>query len=259
MKIGVNLISHAIAAALLLASPEAQAAAAKASPTPSPTPAAKGRGLFGLFGHKEKPAPKASPSAKPGAKPAASPAASPSPAEKAKHHKEEAADAEGTKAENAPKSEPSKAEKAEEGEKAEKTPPAPEGAEKKADEENKPPAATPAPKGRHGKNKGAAATPPPKEQTKEQIALAKAMAGGDPDAIEKAKYDEVRSRALADERIQKLREKADGALSEEEGRKELRAYNKALFEKMRALEPSISGRVERVEAAVLKQLDGKSE
>jgi hypothetical protein len=86
-----------------------------------------------------------------------------------------------------------------------------------------------------------------------------AMAGGDADAIEKAKYDEVRVRALEDPRVKELKGKADEALTDDEGRKALRAYNKALFQKMRSLDGSIKDRVDRMEAAVMKRLEGSGE
>jgi hypothetical protein len=129
--------------------------------------------------------------------------------------------------------------------------------EKKEDE---PAPATPTKKTR-GK-KGAAKpdetteSTPEAEKTKEQIAVDKAVESGDQDAIEKAKYDEVRSRALADEKVKALKEKADSATGEEEGRQALRAYNKALFQKMRSLDSSIKDRVDRMETAVLKRLEG---
>jgi hypothetical protein len=104
-----------------------------------------------------------------------------------------------------------------------------------------------------GKGKVATSTPAP-TQTKEQQALAKAHASGDADTIEKAKYDEVKSRAAADEKVAALKQKAEAAPTDEEGRKDLRAYNKALFQKMRALDPSLKARIDRMEAAVLKQL-----
>ena len=85
--------------------------------------------------------------------------------------------------------------------------------------------------------------------------MAKAQAGGDQEAIEKAKYDEVKSRAAADPQIAELQSKADTATSEEDGRKALRTYNKALFQKMRTLEPGLDARIDRMESAVLKRIN----
>lgn len=95
---------------------------------------------------------------------------------------------------------------------------------------------------------------PPAAQTKEEKAVEAAIASGDPDALEKAKYDLARAKALEDERIRELRVKADSATTDEEARRGYRTYNKALFQKMRSLDSSISDRVNRMETAVLKQL-----
>lgn len=99
----------------------------------------------------------------------------------------------------------------------------------------------------------------PKETlTPEQQAVKDAEASGNPVAVEKAKYDEVKSRAVQDEKIIALKEKADAAASEEEGRQALRAYNKALFQKMRTLDSSIRERVDLMEDAVMKRLEPTS-
>lgn len=98
-------------------------------------------------------------------------------------------------------------------------------------------------------------TPAP-GKIKAQAPVARATPAPDPLLTEKARYDEVRSRALADPKIAELRQKADEAPTEEAGRQELRAYNKALFQKMRALDPSLKDRIDRMETAVLKQLGG---
>ena len=52
--------------------------------------------------------------------------------------------------------------------------------------------------------------------------------------------------AAADKNVMALREKSDNAATDEEGHKALREYNKALFEKMRSLEPSLGGRIDRL-------------
>ncbi len=137
--------------------------------------------------------------------------------------------------------------------------------------EKAPDGATPAPAStekppvtKHGRHKKgspvegeATSKEPAKELTKEQVALQQATASGNPDAIEKAKFDEVKSRAAADPHIQELRQKANEAGDDVEGRKALRSYNKALFQKMRSLgDESVQDRIERMESAVLKNLGG---
>jgi hypothetical protein len=91
---------------------------------------------------------------------------------------------------------------------------------------------------------------------KEQQALDHAIKGGDAEAIEQARYDYAHARAVEDEHVRDLKAKADNATSEEEGRKGLRAYNRALFDAMRKLEPAVSERANRMESAVLKRLGG---
>jgi hypothetical protein len=55
-----------------------------------------------------------------------------------------------------------------------------------------------------------------------------------------------------------LKEKADNASSDEESRRALRSFNKALFNKMRQIDPTIKDRADRVEAALMKRLlDGE--
>ncbi len=215
-----------------------------AKATPAATPEEKKRGFFSrLFGRKPEPVatptPAPAPKQRRPRKPVEGPAATPEPAAKP----EETAPAK-TESPKPTTETPAETPAVKPDEVAEK--PAP-----------KPPVtkATPEPK-KGGKPK---ATPTPKPQTKEQAALEKAMASEDPEAIEKAKYDEVKVRAGGDAKVAELKNKADNAVSDEDARKELKAYNRALFQKMRTLEPSIKSRIDRMEAAVLKQLDGATE
>jgi len=77
---------------------------------------------------------------------------------------------------------------------------------------------------------------------------------GSPEAQEKWKYDEAHKRALEDPDVQALKQKADGVTDPEDGRRALRAYNKALFNKMRSIDPSVKERVDAIEAGVMKRL-----
>ena len=76
----------------------------------------------------------------------------------------------------------------------------------------------------------------------------------DAEAVEKQKYDQAKAKAIADPKIQELRGKADLAPSEEESRKALRAYNKAMFKRMKEIDPGIMDHVDRMEAAVMNRL-----
>jgi hypothetical protein len=99
------------------------------------------------------------------------------------------------------------------------------------------------PKQKSGKGSRATAkraTPPPDLTT--------------PEAQEKWKYDEARTKASEDQEVRTLKEKADASPNEDEGRRALRAYNKALFDKMRRIDPTIKERIDAMEAGVMKRL-----
>jgi hypothetical protein len=113
------------------------------------------------------------------------------------------------------------------------------------------PKATPVPKTRKAKEAASVAAAP----TPSRKAPVAPGADADADAQEKYKYDVARNKALEDPEVQKLKDKADGATSDEEARKAQRAYNKALFNKMRSLDGSIKDRADRIEASILKRLD----
>jgi hypothetical protein len=59
---------------------------------------------------------------------------------------------------------------------------------------------------------------------------------------------------LEDDKVQELKQKSDAAFGDEEGRKAMRAYNKALFRKMRSIDPSIKERADATEAAIMRRL-----
>jgi len=75
------------------------------------------------------------------------------------------------------------------------------------------------------------------------------------EAAEKAKYKTVRSQALEDSRILKLQDKSDSATTASEQKTASKAYYKALFNKMRELDPSLKERIDRMESATIKRID----
>lgn len=77
---------------------------------------------------------------------------------------------------------------------------------------------------------------------------------GDADGQERQRYDQARAKAMGDEKLQELRTKADAAVSDDESRKALRAYNKALFKRIREIDPSVKDRADRMESAVMSRL-----
>jgi len=79
-------------------------------------------------------------------------------------------------------------------------------------------------------------------------------AGSDPDTVEDWKYSEAKRKALEESDVQQLKAKAADAADEAEARRAMRAYNKALFNKMRKLEPTLKERIDGTEAALMKRL-----
>jgi hypothetical protein len=71
------------------------------------------------------------------------------------------------------------------------------------------------------------------------------------------KYKTVKAAALEDPAVKELKTKADGAINESEAHAASVAYNRALFRKIREIEPSLDGYVDKVEAAMMKRLSGE--
>jgi hypothetical protein len=69
---------------------------------------------------------------------------------------------------------------------------------------------------------------------------------------EDERFNIARKTASEDPKVKELREKADQAKNEDSGSKAMRAYLRALYGKMRALEPSLEERINLTEAAALK-------
>ncbi len=78
---------------------------------------------------------------------------------------------------------------------------------------------------------------------------------GDLEANEKARFDEAKAKAEADPEVADLKSKAVAAVTDEEAKGAQRAYNTALFKKMREIDTTIEERINAMEAAVLKRLD----
>ena len=116
----------------------------------------------------------------------------------------------------------------------------------------KSPAPAPAQAAGNTGNTGSTAT----DATKRKTPAAKPAA---PKAgSEDERFAIARKAAAEDPKIVELREKADLAKTEEAGSKAMRAYLRALYGKMRTLEPSLEERISLTEAAALKAVS-KSE
>jgi colicin import membrane protein len=168
--------------------------------------------------------------------------------------------------EQAAESKPEKKEAADAPEQAEKpaeSTPVAEAPAEKPTEPQAPAPATPAP-GKKGRRAEAAAKAAAAKAAAAAAAAAEAEKkpqppeNADPETLEKWKYDQAKATAQQDGEVVALKEKADAAPSDDEARKALRAYNKALFARMRKADPSIKERVDRMETAVLKRLEEKA-
>ncbi len=104
--------------------------------------------------------------------------------------------------------------------------------------------------------------PPPKEKPKASELPPKPEEKSKPTETtaqpldERARYNAAKDKALEDPSVQALKEKAESTFDPDEGRKAMRAYNKALFNKMRKIDPSVKDRIDGTEAAVMKRLGG---
>jgi hypothetical protein len=217
--------------------PARRTAAKNAAATPAPgaaTPAPERRGFFSrLFGRRSRP--EATPTPAPKTKVTVPPPASRKsrrPASETSPDDSDNARSEKSRAKSSPHADDSSDASA--GEKPSAT------AEKKQADETKQSTGETSRKKSSKEVRGKNATPPPELAT--------------PEAQEKWKYDEARKRALEDPDVQALKQKADAATDPDEGRRALRAYNKALFDKMRSLEPSVKDRINAIEAGVMKRL-----
>lgn len=117
---------------------------------------------------------------------------------------------------------------------------------------NTPPAATPAPSPKEGMTSDVPFVP---AQTPEPSATAKQVSIEEQEAKDKARFNELKAQALEDPAIKALRDKADSLVGQA-GKDAQRAYYKALFDKVRATDPSISDYVGRLEKFAMKRFEG---
>ena len=212
--------------------------------TPNPEPEQKSPGVLQiLFGSRRKhPQGSAQPTPTPPTpQPEATPAPKPKIAKTKPHAKTLAAATTHAK-KHTPKAQPAEAEPEPAVAKTEPPATAPDKPEPPA-----PPAPAPIKKGRKGKTAPVVAAheavePPP---------------DADPETKEKFRFDQAKAKASADPEVMELKAAADSAVSEEDTRSAQRAYNKALFGKMRKIDGTLDERINSMEAAILKRLDGK--
>ena len=71
------------------------------------------------------------------------------------------------------------------------------------------------------------------------------------------RFQQVKSKALTDQKVRDLQAKADNASGDDE-RTALRQYYKALYGRMREIDPSLHERIQRTEAASLRRADSQA-
>ena len=71
------------------------------------------------------------------------------------------------------------------------------------------------------------------------------------------KFKNAKARALEDAHIKELKSRADGELNEAEAQKALEGYNRALFQKIREIDPSVGDYAGKVEQALHRRLSAE--
>jgi hypothetical protein len=74
------------------------------------------------------------------------------------------------------------------------------------------------------------------------------------EAQETIHFQAAKTKALEDKHVQELQAKADAATGDE-AKTALRKYYKALYGKMREIDPSVKDRIDRTEAAALRRVE----
>jgi hypothetical protein len=71
------------------------------------------------------------------------------------------------------------------------------------------------------------------------------------------RFQAAKAKALQDQHLQDLQSKADSATGDD-AKNAMRRYYRALYEKMREIDPTIKDRVDRTEAATMRRVESES-
>jgi len=99
-------------------------------------------------------------------------------------------------------------------------------------------------------------TPPP-APAEEQPAI-ETKSPLEEDAEESSKFRDAKAKAVDDQAVKDLEDKADSATGDD-AKGAMKAYYKALYDKMREIDPSIKDRIDRTEAASMRRVDAESQ
>jgi hypothetical protein len=114
---------------------------------------------------------------------------------------------------------------------------------------------TPTPKHKH-KNGGMTSqipfVPGPSDQQEAPVVETKSPL--EVEAEETSRFQAAKTKALQDAHVQELQSKADSATGDDV-KSASRRYYKALYEKMREIDPSVKDRIDRTEAATMRRVE----
>ena len=74
------------------------------------------------------------------------------------------------------------------------------------------------------------------------------------EAEQTSHFQAAKAKALEDQRVQELQARADSAMGDD-AKAATRRYYKALYEKMREIDPTVKDRIDRTEAATMRRLE----
>jgi hypothetical protein len=119
-----------------------------------------------------------------------------------------------------------------------------------------PPEATPAPEGTPKPSGNGLTTQIPfvPSTEKPQAPLVETKTPAEEEEEESSRFQAAKTKAMQDPHLQELQSKADSAIGDE-ARVATRRYYKALYSKMRAIDPSLSDRIDRTEEATMRRVE----
>jgi hypothetical protein len=93
---------------------------------------------------------------------------------------------------------------------------------------------------------------PQEEKAQEPVVETKTPA--EEEAEETSHFQAAKTKALQDQHVQALQSKADAATGDD-AKAAMRRYYRALYEKMRDIDPTIKDRIDRTEEATLRRVE----
>jgi hypothetical protein len=119
---------------------------------------------------------------------------------------------------------------------------------------------TPVPQGKHESTGMTSQVPfvPPPDKAETEAPPADVPNPQEVVAEETTHFQAAKAKALQDPNVQDLQSKSDAATGDDE-KAATRRYYKALYEKMREIDPTIKDRIDRTEAASMRRLESEGQ